>query len=296
MQLPSVKQMQYLVAVNETQHFGKAADACFVTQSALSTGIRELENLLGVKLFERSRKQISTTPVGEEIGRQAKHCLQEIGVMIEMAERNNKPLSGPVRLGIIPTIAPFMLPGLLPVLRSEFAEMDFFLSEDLTAGLYEHLQNGDLDLLLVALPYSMPDTEQRVLFKDPLMLAFHGDTRHIDPETWEPREASLDMLMLLEEGHCLRDHALDKIMPNKKRNINPFNASSLSTLIHMIGSDLGFSLLPQMAIDSPVVQNSGIKLRSLGTESSREIAMVWRKGSARSEDFRVVADTVAANH
>lgn len=296
MQLPTVKQMQYLVAVNESLHFGKAAESCFVTQSALSTGIRELENMLGVKLFERSRKQISTTTVGETLSDQAQICLAEIAKLVELADSNNKPLSGPVRLGIIPTITPFMLPTMLPALRTEFENIDFYLSEDLTDHLYEKLMAGDLDICLLALPFKLPGTEIVSLFQDPLMLAYHEKTELIDPESWTPGDQSWDNLMLLENGHCLRDHAVEQMMGRQRQGVHPFDASSLSTLIHMIGSDLGFSLLPQMALDSPVVKNSGIRLRSIDADSDREIALVWRDSAVRGEDFRAIAEFLSATH
>ena len=296
MQLPSVKQMQYLVAVNETQHFGKAAESCFVTQSALSTGIRELENILGVKVFERSRKQITTTPVGEALVEQARHCLLEIGNLVELAERNNKPLSGPLRLGIIPTITPFILPSLLPELRQQFPNIDFFLNENLTGRLFEQLQAGDVDVLLLALPYELPHTEQLILFEDPLMLAFHKDTKLLDANSWEPKEDSMGSLMLLEDGHCLRDHAVRYIASKNENVINPFNATSLSTLIHMIGADLGFSLLPSIAEDSPLLKNSGIRLRDMGGETARTLALVWRESSVRADDYRAIGAAIKSVH
>jgi len=290
MQLPSVKQLQYLIAVNETKHFGKAAEKCFVTQSALSTGIRELENLLGVKLFERSRKQISTTPLGEMLGEQATSILVQLGQLVELAEHNNAPLSGPLRLGVIPTITPFLLPRLLPALRNEYQNIDFFLVEGLTSRLLEQLMAGDVDVILVALPHDLPGTCQMSLFEDPLMLAYHENTSLIDPESWEPDETSLESLMLLEEGHCLRDHALSKLTGGKNMQINPFTASSLSTLIHMLESDLGFSLLPAMAKDSPLLKGVGIRLRELEVASNREIALVWRENSVREDDYNAIGE------
>ena len=237
MQLPSVKQLQYLIAVNDTKHFGKAAEKCFVTQSALSTGIRELENLLGIKLFERSRKQISTTPAGVMLGEQATVVLSELGKLVELAEHNNAPLSGPLRVGIIPTITPFLLPRLLPGLRTQFENIDFFLVEDLTHRLLDKLQAGDIDVVLTALPYDLDQASHMTLFSDPLMLAYRENTTLINPENWVPDEESLESLMLLEEGHCLREHAINTLADNTKTQINPFTASSLSTLIHMIESD-----------------------------------------------------------
>lgn len=290
MQLPSVKQLQYLVAVNETQHFGKAAERCFVTQSALSTGIRELEALLGVKLLERSRKQVSTTIIGESIVEQARKTLRDLGQIIELAEHNNKPLSGPVRIGIIPTITPFILPTLLPKLRGEFSDIEFYLSEQLSSTLLQQLSNGEIDVLMLATPYDLDGVKTRPLFKDKLMLAHHKDTKLIDPESWEPNETDFESLMLLEEGHCLRNHAISSLFkPGKHQPPTVFNASSLSTLIHMIDSDLGFSLLPEMAKDSHLVQSAGIQLTPLPEESYREIALVWREKSIRDSDYEAIS-------
>ena len=293
MQLPSVKQLQYLIAVNETKHFGKAADKCFVTQSALSTGIRELENLLGIKLFERSRKQISTTPVGEMLGEQAITVLSELGKLVELAEHNNAPLSGPLRLGIIPTITPFLLPRLLPALRDNFDNIDFFLVEDLTHRLLDKLQAGDIDVMITAMPYELTGASYMSLFQDPLMLAYRENTSLIDPLNWVPDDESLEALMLLEEGHCLREHAISTLVVDNKIQINPFTASSLSTLIHMIESDLGFSLLPAMAKDSPLLQGAGIKLHTLDRPSTREIALAWRENSVKEDDYRAIGEYIS---
>lgn len=295
MQLPSVKQLQYLIAVNDTKHFGKAAEKCFVTQSALSTGIRELENLLGLKLFERSRKQIATTPTGEMLGEQASLVLAELGKLVEMAEHDNAPLSGPLRLGIIPTITPFLLPKLLPALRAEFENIDFFLAENLTNLLLEQLISGEVDAILVALPFELPGTSLRVLFEDPLMLAYRENTTLINPDAWEPDETSLESLMLLEEGHCLREHAIRMLTVDKDFSINPFTASSLSTLIHMVESDLGFSLLPTMAKDSPLLRGVGIRLRELENPTKREIALVWRENSVKESDYQLIGDYIASS-
>ncbi len=293
MQLPSVKQLQYLIAVNETKHFGKAAEKCFVTQSALSTGIRELENLLGIKLFERSRKQISTTPVGEMLGDQAVTVLSELGKLVELAEHNNAPLSGPLRLGIIPTITPFLLPRLLPALREKFENIDFFLVEDLTHRLLDKMQAGDIDVMITAMPYELEGANHMTLFEDPLMLAYRENTTLIDPQNWRPDDDSLEALMLLEEGHCLREHAINTLVVDSKIQINPFTASSLSTLIHMIESDLGFSLLPAMAKDSPLLQGAGIKLRDLTRPSTREIALAWRENSVKEDDYRMIGQFIS---
>ena len=293
MQLPSVKQLQYLIAVNDTKHFGKAAEKCFVTQSALSTGIRELENLLGIKLFERSRKQISTTPAGVMLGNQASVVLSELGKLVELAEHNNASLSGPLRVGIIPTITPFLLPRLLPGMREKFENIDFFLVEDLTHRLLNKLQAGDVDVVITALPYDLEHASHMSLFKDPLMLAYRDSTKLIDPDNWVPNEETLESLMLLEEGHCLREHAINTLTDKSESQINPFTASSLSTLIHMIESDLGFSLLPSMAQDSPLLQGAGIKLRELEGSSPREIALVWRENSVKEEDYQTIGEFIS---
>lgn len=293
MQLPSVKQLQYLIAVNETGHFGKAAEKCYVTQSALSTGIRELENLLGMKLFERSRRQISTTPAGEMLGEQASVVLSELSKLVELAEHNNAPLSGPMRLGIIPTITPFLLPKLLPALRAEFDSIDFFLVEELTHRLLDQLHAGEVDIILVALPHDLPGTQHISLFEDPLMLAYRENTSLIDPGNWRGEDTSLESLMLLEEGHCLREHAIKTLTTEKNVELNPFTASSLSTLIHMIESDLGFSLLPQLAKDSPLLKGAGISLQQLDNPSEREIALVWRENSVKQQDYESIGGFIA---
>ncbi len=298
MQLPSVKQLQYLIAVNETKHFGRAAEKCFVTQSALSTGIRELENILGIKLFERSRKQISTTPLGEQLGEQAKTVLAELGKLAEMAEHNSAPLSGPLRLGLIPTITPFLLPRLLPQLRENFPKIEFFLTEGLTLELHAQLINGDIDAMLVALPMDLPGTTQQILFSDPLLLAYREETKLLDPAVWSPTEESLQSLMLLEDGHCLQKHSMELLSSDGALQINPFMASSLSTLVHMVESDLGFTLLPMMAKGTPILKGAGIKLSPVpgnlsDSNSKRDIALVWRENTVRADDFEQIGGFIA---
>ena len=291
MQLPSVKQLQYLIEVNETKHFGRAAEKCFVTQSALSTGIRELENSLNVTLFERSKKQIATTPLGEELGAEALAILAEISRFVEMAELKSAPLSGPLRFGLIPTVTPFLLPHLLPGIREKFENVEFIVTEGLTGILHSQLLSGDIDAFVTALPMDLKGTTQRVLFEDPLMVAYRENSALLDPNVWPPSAKSLNSLMLLEEGHCLREHSLKVLPKDNKPKAKPFVASSLSTLIHMVESDMGFTLLPAMAQGSQLLKSAGIELSPIegqATANPRSIALVWRENSVRGDDFEAI--------
>jgi len=188
MNLPTVKQMRYLVAVDETRHFGRAAELCYVTQSALSTGIKELESLLGVQLIDRTNKQVTTTQLGKQVATQARLSLQDIESIVELAATESRPLCGSLRLGVLPTIAPFMLPRVLPEFRQRFPELSVYLKEDVTESLHQQLMDGELDLLLIALPYDLSGTETQTLFKDRFVLAHHKDSSIVENKNLSPNK------------------------------------------------------------------------------------------------------------
>src|SRR3982751_1945795 len=204
--LPTVKQLQYLVALRRFGHFGKAADACFVTQSTLSAGLRELESLLGVTLVERTRRVVRFTPLGERIADKAVRVLREAEELAEMARSEGQPLHGELRMGVIPTIAPFLLPAMLPKVRSEWPKLKLYLREETSQAACDALHRGQLDCVLLALPYACGDIDSAALFDDPLFVAF--------PRGEAPRAAQVEVdaidenrMLLLEDGHCLKDHA-----------------------------------------------------------------------------------------
>ncbi|MGV6858232.1 MAG: hydrogen peroxide-inducible genes activator [bacterium] len=284
--LPTIKQLRYFVALEESGHFGKAAEASFVSQSAFSVAIKELESLLGVQLVDRTNRSVTITPMGREVAVQARLVLRDLENLVELAEAGDEPLAGKLRLGIIPTIAPFMLPRIIPELREAYPQLQLYLREDITQRLHEQLLAGELDLLLIAMPYDLRNIESIPLFHDPFLLACREGTTLVDPEHYSFNRLNAESILLLEDGHCLRDHALSACRIRSLEKVSRFAASSLLTLIEMVDEDLGITFLPAMATGSPLLKSTKILLHPLGEKSYREIALVWRKGSGRVEEFK----------
>ncbi|HEY0028800.1 MAG TPA: hydrogen peroxide-inducible genes activator [Allosphingosinicella sp.] len=290
--LPTLKQLQYLVALKDHGHFGRAAEACFVTQSTLSAGLRELETLIGVTLVERTRRVVRFTPLGERIADKARRVLREADELADMARAAGKPLSGDLRMGVIPTIAPFLLPRLLPKLRTAWPDLKLYLREDTSGAACEGLHRGLLDCVLLALPYGCGEVESEVLFDDALWVAFPpGEERNAAAIT--PREIDQDRLLLLEDGHCLRDHALAACNRPELRAEATMLGTSLHTMVQMVGNGLGVTMVPQMAIEAGILEGTGVTARPLKAEHAyRRIALIWRKGSPREKDFRLLAEAL----
>ena len=286
MNLPTVKQLRYFVALEHLEHFGKAAEACFVPQSAFSTAIRELETVLQVQLVDRTNKNVTVTHVGRQIAAEARRCLRDLENLVEIARSNQAPLTGDLRVGIIPTIAPFLLPKIVPELRQQFPRLRIYLTEDITQRIYDKLMNGELDLIILALPYALRSVEVLPLFKDEFYLACREDTQHTRPKRYIFDELNPESILLLEDGHCLRDHALSACHLQDVNKISRFTASSILTLVQMVDSDLGISYLPQMVKNSTLLAGTQVKLWELPEKSYREIGFAWRRGSAREAEFR----------
>ncbi|MGB5164655.1 MAG: LysR substrate-binding domain-containing protein [Woeseiaceae bacterium] len=282
MKTPTIKQLRYFIALTETEHFGQAAEACFVSQSAFSNAIKELETLLGVQLVDRTNRSVTIAAVGQQIASHARLVLQDLESLVEVAEGRGAPLTGELRLGVIPTIAPFVLPTLLPKLRKAYPELKLFLIEDQTQRVYERLQDGEVDLLLLALPWPMRSAETLTLYKDRFCLAARPNYTN-------------DGVLLLEDGHCLRDHALDACRIRNAQKIQPFGASSLLTLVEMVDADLGITFLPEMAKGTTLLKNTRVKLTELPESSHRSIGLAWRKGSARVEEFKLFGEFLKKN-
>src|SRR5579875_855107 len=246
--LPSLRQLQYLVALKRSGHFGKAADSCFVTQSTLSAGLRELETLLGTTLVERTRRVVRFTQLGEKIANKAMSVLRETEELAEMARAQGRPLHGELRMGVIPTIAPFLLPAMLPRLRSEWPELKLYLREETSSAACEALHRGQLDCVLLALPFACGEIESQVLFDDPLFVAY---PRGEAPSSLEINAADIDeaRLLLLEDGHCLKDHALSACNRPELRAQAAMMGTSLHTLVQMVDNGLGLTFVPGMAIE-----------------------------------------------
>ncbi len=289
MNLPSTKQLRYLVALDEHRHFGRAAAACFVSQSAFSIAIQELESILDVRLVDRTNKQVTITRIGQDVVVQARLCLRDIEALVETARGGRAPLTGQLHLGVIPTIAPFLLPKVLPHIRKSYPKLKLFIKEETTEKVYDAMMRGELDAILIALPYDLRNVETDVLFKDHFVLAYREGTDLVDPGRYTPSRLNSDSVLLLEDGHCLRDHALTACRIRSMNKVNRFSATSLNTLVQMVESDLGITFLPEMALDSALLKGTHIKTQPLKEKSARDIALAWRKGSGRDEEFKLFA-------
>ncbi|HWI87790.1 MAG TPA: LysR substrate-binding domain-containing protein [Sphingomicrobium sp.] len=290
--LPTIKQLQYLVALRQHGHFGKAAEACFVTQSTLSAGLRELETLLNTTLVERTRRVVRFTALGEKIADKAVRLLREAEQLAEMARSEGQPLHGELRMGVIPTIAPFLLPAMLPRLRQEWPSLKLYLREETSQAACEALHRGQLDCVLLALPYACGDVDAALLFDDPLFVAFpHGEA---------PRGQAIDVstidenrMLLLEDGHCLKDHALAACNRPELRAHAAMMGTSLHTLVQMVDNGLGVTFIPSMAIDAGILEGTRVDARPLRSNHGyRRIALIWRRSSPRENEFQLLAATL----
>jgi len=290
MRTPTLKQLTYFLALTDTEHFGRAAEQCFVSQSAFSNAIRELEATLGSQLVDRTNRNVTITATGQDVAVQARLVLQDVESLVEIARGQDEPLAGELRLGVIPTIAPFLLPTALPRLRKAYPDLELLLAEDQTERIYRRLMDGELDVLLLALPWQMQGVEELPLFKDPFCLACRDGTTRVDPENYRFSRLDSDSILLLEDGHCLREHALAACKLRNTQKIRRFGASSLLTLVEMVDADLGVTFLPEMARNSSLLRNTRVKLWPMGERSYRTIGLVWRKGSRRAAEFRLLGD------
>ena len=290
--LPTMKQLQYLVALADTRHFGRAAERCHITQSTLSAGIRDLESVLGTAVAERSNRHVLITRVGAQIAERAKALLRDAEEVMEVARAGRSPMTGEMRLGVIPTIGPFLLPRVLPGLRERFPELTVYLREEQSAPLLARLEEGELDAALIALPYETGDFNTRVILDDEFLFACNRD--HALAGTGEVSLDALagERLLLLEEGHCLRGHALDVCEMGDTIARAQFEASSLHTLVQMVAAGIGVTLVPRLAADAQIARGTGISLSRLAMPASRRIGLTWRRTSLRAEEFRLLADTL----
>ena len=292
MKSPSIRQLKYFVALTEIEHFGRAAERCFVSQSAFSNAIKELEGALDAQLVDRTNRNVTITATGQQVAVQARLVLRDLDSLVETARGQKEPLTGELRLGVIPTIAPFILPEVLPKLRKQYPDLRLLLVEDQTQRIHARLMQGELDVLLIALPWEMQGVEELSLFRDAFCLACHENTNHVDPENYRFSRLDSDSILLLEDGHCLREHALAACKIRNTQKVSRFAASSLLTLIEMVDADLGVTFLPEMARGSSLLRNTRVKLHSMGDRSYRTIGLVWRKGSRRVEEFRLLGDFI----
>ena len=290
--LPTMKQLEYLAALAEARHFGRAAERCRVTQSTLSAGIRDLESVLGAPVAERSNRRVRITRVGVDVAARAKALLRGAEEIMEVASAGRSPMTGELHLGVIPTIGPFLLPRVLPGLRERFPELTVYLREEQTSGVLARLEDGELDAVLIALPCETGDLAVEDILEDEFLFAC-GRTHALAGADEVPPEALAGArLLLLEDGHCLRGHALDVCRMGDRKARAQFEASSLHTLVQMVAAGIGVTLIPRLAVDAEITRGSGITLSRLGAPASRRVALAWRRTSLRAGEFRLLARTL----
>lgn len=291
--LPSLKQLHYLVALSEQLNFTRAAESCFVTQSTLSAGLKELEDVLGVQLVERDRQTVLMTPIGLEAVKRARAILAATQDLVEIAAGASEPMTGLLRLGVIPTIAPFLLPHSLQLLRERYPELHLALREDLTANLLLRLEDGQLDFALIALPYDTTNLLVEPLFDDDLWIVGRKSDPEIKAKKINVTPSISDRLLLLEEGHCLRDHALYACGASNPRSSEGVEATSLLTLVQMVESGLGIGLVPEMAVRSGLTESPNLVARPMAKPGpKRTIALVARRSTSRLADLNALAEVV----
>ena len=289
--LPTLRQLHYLTALAKHRHFGKAAEACLATQSTVSAGLAELETVLGLVLVERSRRHVLMTPIGQQMADRAQILLDGAREMVELAQASRRsPLNGPLRMGVIPTIAPYVLPRLLPQLRRDYPHLQLYLREDLSAHLVKQLHDGDLDVVLLALPYEMANVTVLEVGHDPFVLVCPPGHPLADKDYITAQDLRHAGWVMLEEGHCLRDHSLAACALSSAEMAQPVLATSLTTLVLMVANGLGVALLPQLAVEGGLLSGTPLLVRPLAPPAtSRKLALVWRDSSVRGAELSMLA-------
>jgi len=289
--LPTVKQLRYIVQLQKTRHFRKASEACFVTQSTFSSAIKELESALQVSLVDRSNRKVVFTEPGLRVANKAQLVLAELQEIVDIAEEANVPLGGTLKLGAIPTIAPFVIPKMVPAIRQSYESLKLAIVENTSATLLEQLHEGELDAVVLALPYDLANTSFYPLFEDSFHFAYHEKSSLVDSSNMK-RLGSLaqDSVLLLDDEHCMRAHALAAMGKKNRTRVNKSAAAGLHSLVKMVDSDLGVTFLPQLAIDAGLLNNTGLKTFKLEKAASRNVVLAWRASSARSDEFGQLAE------
>jgi LysR family hydrogen peroxide-inducible transcriptional activator len=292
--LPTLRQLSHLAALAETLHFGKAATVSHVTQSTLSASIKELEDTLQANLVDRTKRKVVLTPLGTEVAERARRLLDDAEAIARLAQREAAPLSGTLRMGVIPTIGPFLLPTVLPKLRRAYPNLRLYLTEDLSARLVEQLHSGALDVALLALPFDAGNVEERVLFEDTFKLATPKDHPLASRKSVRLDELKSEELLLLKEGHCLREHAMEACRLTDPKQAEVVEATSLHTLVQMVDNGLGTTLLPQLAIDGGILRGTRISVVPFaGEQPTRKIGLIWRRGTGRGAEFYLLGSEIA---
>ena len=293
MERPSIRQLEYFVAVAKHLNFREAAESCHVTQPALSTQLQQLEALLGVQLFERDTRRVVATAAGAVLAEQASKILADTDTLLDMARSEGEPLTGRLRLGAIPTVAPYLLPAVVQITRKAHPGLVLLLTEDQTDRIVARLNGGDLDVLLLALDVELHGAEEMQLFSDPFVLACPKGHRLADKEILAESDLENETVLLLDEGHCLRSHALPICKSSGMTEYADFRATSLGTLLQMVGAGLGVTLIPEMAIELETLRNQNVVFRPFDEGGpSRRIGLAWRKASARKDEFKALGETI----
>jgi LysR family hydrogen peroxide-inducible transcriptional activator len=294
--LPSFQQLRFLCALAERCHFAKAAERCAVTQSTLSGGIKELEARLGVALFERSHRTVMLTPLGRAIAARAQRLLVDAEELVGLAGDAREPLSGPLRFGVIPTIAPYLLPSVLLQLGTVLPKLMLYVREDQTAVLLDKLAAGELDILLLAIPYDLGAVELMEIAEDPIVVAMPRNHPLSRRNAVDRDDLACEQLLMMEDGHCLRSHSLQacRIVDPVRNEI--FQATTLRTLIQMVAADLGITLIPQIAVDSELASAPNVVIRPLSPDRPfRTLVLAWRQTSSRRTEFRTLGNLIRAS-
>lgn len=287
---PTLRQMEYLTAIEDTGSFSRAAEKCLVTQSTLSASIKELETILGQKVVERNRRNAALTPFGQRVAESARRIFAETDRIIAQSKSLSAPLSGPLRLGVIPTVAPYLLPAMLPELQKKFPALELQLHEDLTERLLEELRRARLDAALMAFPFDTPGMATKILFRESFFVACPKGYAH--PRAYRNSDLDGEKLLLLEDGHCLRDHALLACGVPPSRQRRSFSATSLPTIIQMVSHGFGITLLPEMAAHTEFLP-AGLELTPFEPPApGREIGLAWMRGHPKSRDFELLGETI----
>lgn len=289
----TIKQLKYFEALARELHFGRAAETCAVTQPALSMQIHELEESLGLMLVERTRSGVQLTAKGRDISERASLVLNNVRDLVSFAQHSSSVLAGTLRLGVIPSVAPYMLPPLLPLLRDAYPDLELHVRETQTSVLTEELVEGKVDVVLLALPIKHPDLVELALFKDRFVLALPQNKKLSGRVRATPDYVEGERLLLLEEGHCLRDQALTYCNLQHVDKFSTFGASSLSTIVEMVSANLGITLLPEMCLGVETRGRDLALAKFADPVPFRNIGLVWRKTSPRVEDFEELGRLVA---
>ncbi len=292
MNLPTLRQLQYLTAVVELKHFGKAADHCYVTQSTLSAGIQDLENVLGISLLERTNRKVMPTALGLELASRSRQILSLSGDLVDLARSESDPLQGRIRVGVIPSISPFLLPKALPSIRKQLPLLELVLIEDQSERLLTKLRAGEIDVAILAFPFDIGDLSSQIFAEEQFWVALPKNHPLASNAIVNVTQLAMTDLLLLAEGHCLREHALTACQLPTTMNRATLEGTSLYTLIEMVAGGLGITLIPEMAIHTDMARHTDICLRPLATKEKtpmREIGLVWRPSYQRVSTLALLA-------